>query len=95
MMIDSTKKIKNKTLAISMAEPAIRVNPNSAATIAITKNVAAHLNIAPSSFALPTGNQAAGGFNSLYYFTNLFSDLFNVFSCTLYIFSRASGRITS
>ena len=45
MIIAKTKKIKNKILAISIAEPAIRVNPNSAATIAITKNVAAHRNI--------------------------------------------------
>jgi hypothetical protein len=47
MIIAKTKKIKNKILAISIAEPAIRVNPNSAATIAITKNVAAHRNIVP------------------------------------------------
>jgi hypothetical protein len=48
MITAKTKKIKNKTLAISIAEPAIRVNPKSAATIAITKNVAAHRNITPS-----------------------------------------------
>jgi hypothetical protein len=55
MIIAKTKKIKNKILAISIAEPAIRVNPNNAATIAITKNVAAHRNIVPS---LPAGRQA-------------------------------------
>jgi len=55
MIITKIKKIKNKILAISIAEPAIRVNPNSAATIAITKNVAAHRKIVPSS---PNGRQA-------------------------------------
>jgi hypothetical protein len=55
MITAKTKKIKNKILAISIAEPAIRVNPNSAATIAITKNVAAHRNIVPSPSA---GRQA-------------------------------------
>jgi len=55
MIIATTKKIKNKILAISIAEPAIRVNPNSAATIAMTKNVAAHRNIVPSP---PAGKQA-------------------------------------
>ena len=40
-----TKKTKNKILAISMAEPAILVNPSSAAIIAITKNVTAQFNI--------------------------------------------------
>ncbi len=39
------RNITNKTLAIPMAEPAIPVNPNSAATIAITKNVADQPNI--------------------------------------------------
>jgi len=55
MIIAKTKKITNRILAISRAEPAIRVNPNSAATIAIIKNVAAHRNIAPSP---PAGRQA-------------------------------------
>ena len=50
MIIAKTKKIKNRILEISIAEPAIRVNPKSAATIAITKNVAAHRNIAPALF---------------------------------------------
>jgi hypothetical protein len=40
-----TMKIKNKILAICMAEPAIPVNPNNAATIAITKNITAQFNI--------------------------------------------------
>ena len=42
---DKIKKTKNKILAISMAEPAMAVNPNSAATIAIMKNVAAQYNM--------------------------------------------------
>ena len=45
MTIDKIKNMKNKILAISMAEPAIPVNPNSAATMSITKNVAAQPNI--------------------------------------------------
>ena len=48
MAIDIAKKTTNKTLAISMAEPAIPPNPNTAATIAITKNVAAQFNIEAS-----------------------------------------------
>jgi seryl-tRNA(Sec) selenium transferase len=48
MIIAKTKKIKKRILAISIAEPAICVNPNSAAIIAITKNVAAHFNILSS-----------------------------------------------
>ena len=47
MTIDKIKKTTNRILAISMAEPAIDVNPNTAATIAIIKNVAAHCNIEP------------------------------------------------
>jgi hypothetical protein len=38
-------KRKNKNLAISAAAPAIPLNPNSAAIIAMTRKVAAHLNI--------------------------------------------------
>jgi hypothetical protein len=38
-------KIKNKFLAICMEEPAIFVNPNNAATIAITKKIIAQFNI--------------------------------------------------
>jgi hypothetical protein len=48
MKTDKIRKIMNKTLAISTAEPAIPVNPNNAAIIAITKNVAAQFNMAPS-----------------------------------------------
>jgi hypothetical protein len=40
-----TIKIKKRTLAIAAAPDAISVNPKIAATIAITKNIAAHLNI--------------------------------------------------
>jgi len=40
-----TKNTKNKTLAISMAEPAMLVNPSTAAMIATTKNVKAQFNI--------------------------------------------------
>jgi hypothetical protein len=43
------KNTKNKILAISMAEPAILVNPSNAAIIAIIKNVTAQFNIEPSS----------------------------------------------
>ena len=48
MTTDPTKKTKNKILAMSMAEPAIDVNPNTAAIIAMMKNVAAQFNIEPS-----------------------------------------------
>jgi hypothetical protein len=39
------KNTKNRILAISMAEPAILVNPSTAAIIAMTKNVTAQFNI--------------------------------------------------
>jgi hypothetical protein len=45
-------KTKNKILAICMAEPAIPVNPNTAATIAITKNITAQFNIYSSLLSL-------------------------------------------
>ena len=38
-------KTKNKILAICMAEPAMVVNPNKPAIIAITKNITAQFNI--------------------------------------------------
>lgn len=44
-IINSTKKIKNKILAIDAAPAAIPVKPKIAAIIAITKNMAAHLSI--------------------------------------------------
>ena len=40
-----TMKIKNKVLAIEAAPAAIPVNPNIAATMAITKKIADHLSI--------------------------------------------------
>ena len=43
--INSTKKIKNKILAMEAAPAAMPVNPKIAAIIAITKNMAAHLSI--------------------------------------------------
>ena len=43
--MNSTKKIKNKILAIEAAPAAIPVKPKIAATIAIIKNMAAHLSI--------------------------------------------------
>ena len=43
--INSTKKIKNRILAIDAAPAAMPVNPKSAAIIAITKKMAAHLSI--------------------------------------------------
>jgi hypothetical protein len=43
--IAKTKNTKNKILAISMADPAMLVNPNTAATMAMTKNVTAQFNI--------------------------------------------------
>jgi hypothetical protein len=46
-----TKNTKNKILAMSMAEPAIFVNPNTAATMATTKNVTAQFNIEYSFLA--------------------------------------------
>jgi hypothetical protein len=45
-----TKKTKNNILAMSMAEPAIFVNPSTAAIIAITKNVTAQFSITISLF---------------------------------------------
>jgi hypothetical protein len=39
--IDKIRKTTNSILAISMAEPAMFVNPNSAATMAMTKKVTA------------------------------------------------------
>jgi hypothetical protein len=44
----NTKNTKNRILAISMAEPAILVNPNTAATMAMIKNVTAQFNIESS-----------------------------------------------
>jgi hypothetical protein len=44
------KNTKNKILAMSIAEPAIFVNPNTAAIIAITKNETAQFNIESSLF---------------------------------------------
>jgi len=49
----NTKKTTNKILAMSMAEPAMLVNPSTAAIIAITKNVAAQFNIMPSFLNKP------------------------------------------
>jgi len=43
--INSTRKIKNNILAMEAAPAAIPVKPNMAATIAIIKNIAAHLSI--------------------------------------------------
>jgi hypothetical protein len=43
-----TKKTKNNILAIPMAEPAIFVNPSTAAMIATTKNPIAKFNMIPS-----------------------------------------------
>lgn len=43
--INKTRKIKNNTLAIEAAPAAIPVKPNIAATIAMIKNIAAHLSI--------------------------------------------------
>ena len=43
--MNSTKKIKNKILAMEAAPAAIPVKPKMAATIAIIKNMAAHLSI--------------------------------------------------
>jgi hypothetical protein len=47
-MIARNKNTPNKTLAISRAEPAIFVNPSIAAMIEITRNMAAHFNMANS-----------------------------------------------
>lgn len=44
-MINNAKKIKKITLAIEAAPEAIPPNPKIAAIIAITKKIAAHLNI--------------------------------------------------
>jgi len=41
----NNKNTKNRILAISMAEPAILVNPSTAATMAMIKNVTAQFNI--------------------------------------------------
>ncbi len=43
--INKTKKIKNNTLAIEAAPAAMPVKPNMAATMAMIKNMAAHLSI--------------------------------------------------
>jgi hypothetical protein len=43
--IKRTRKIKNNILAIDAAPAAMPVKPNTAAIIAIMKNVAAHFNI--------------------------------------------------
>jgi hypothetical protein len=43
--INKTRKIKNNTLAIEAAPAAMPVKPNMAATIAMIKNIAAHLSI--------------------------------------------------
>ncbi len=43
--INNTKKIKNKIFAIEAAPAAIPPNPNTAAIIAITKNVIVQRNI--------------------------------------------------
>ena len=43
--INNTRKIKNNILAMEAAPAAIPVKPNMAATIAIIKNIAAHLSI--------------------------------------------------
>ena len=43
-----TRNTKNRIFAMSMAEPAIFVNPNTAAIIAITKNEIAQFNILTS-----------------------------------------------
>ena len=40
-------KIKNNTFAIDAAPAAIPPNPNTAATIAIIKNITVHLSIIP------------------------------------------------
>jgi hypothetical protein len=87
MITAKTKKIKNKILAMSIAEPAIPVNPNNAATIAITKNVAAHRNILPS---LPAGRQAL----FFFFFYNLFTDIFNMLPRILDICSCTSHCVT-
>jgi len=58
--IDETRKITNKTLAMSNAEPEIFVKPNIAATMEITKNVAAHDNI---SLLLFEGLPRSGSLN--------------------------------
>jgi hypothetical protein len=44
-IINKTRKIKNNTLAIEAAPAAMPVKPNIAATMAIIKNIAAHLSI--------------------------------------------------
>jgi len=43
--INKTRKIKNSTLAIEAAPAAMPVKPNMAATMAMIKNIAAHLSI--------------------------------------------------
>jgi len=48
--IDKIKKITNNIFAMSMAEPAILVNPSTAAMMAIIKNVTAYCNIRTSFF---------------------------------------------
>jgi hypothetical protein len=44
-MTKRTRKIKNNTLAMPTAAAAMPVNPKRAATMAITKKMAAHLSI--------------------------------------------------
>jgi hypothetical protein len=61
---ETTAKInntKNKILAMSMAEPAMFVNPNTAAIIAITKNEIAQFNIMTS---LPISRTEGGDYSS-------------------------------
>ncbi|HVX25562.1 MAG TPA: hypothetical protein VHB70_04435 [Parafilimonas sp.] len=43
--INNTRKIKNKIFAMDAAPAAMPVKPNMAATIAMIKNMAAHLSI--------------------------------------------------
>jgi hypothetical protein len=44
-IINKIRKIKNNTLAIEAAPAAMPVKPNIAATMAMIKNIAAHLSI--------------------------------------------------
>ena len=45
LRINKTRKIKNNILAIEAAPAAMPVKPNTAATIAMIKNITAHLSI--------------------------------------------------
>lgn len=45
--MNNTRKMTNKTLAISVATPAMPLKPNIAAIIAMIKNVKAQFNIDP------------------------------------------------